>query len=146
MQPQPNADLFKTNGEVKKRVRDKFTSSGPEKYVPDEPVVAAKTTEAVAEPMKNEHIKGLGIFTTTTRLEVKQDLAQFTEEFSMLGRDLNNDLCRIATKAKKTGRVSLYARRQLQDKLRRLNAANERLSIMVSLIEAAEKAAKAKKK
>ena len=49
-----NAKLLKKDGEVRKDAREAFVNSTPDAYEPDEPRVAAKTTNALATPMKDE--------------------------------------------------------------------------------------------
>jgi hypothetical protein len=118
--------VLRKDGQVRKDARTAFTSTAPAKARK-----ADADTKAKSERMVNEHIEGLGTLTTTTGLEVQTDLAGYVEQLGKLAGDVKSDLTSIHARCVKTGRVSTYAYRQLQEKMRVLNSAHQRLGLLV---------------
>lgn len=120
--------VLRKDGKVRKDVRTAFTSTHPEEFKDPNPKLS---TEAKSKRMRGEHVRGVGVFTTNTGLPVKTDIRQFVEEMSKLSNDVRSDLDGILGRMDNSGRVSTYAYRQLQDKMRALNAANQRLGLLI---------------
>ena len=128
MAPTAQSKVLKKDGTVRKDVRSAFTETAPNPF--DAGRVNAPDSKAdKVERMENEHVKGLGVVTTNTGLEVQNDMVQFMTEITGLAGEIHRELESIKGRTEKNGRVSSYAYRQLQAKMRNLNAANQRLGI-----------------